>query len=77
VKELAEQFVVELEKKVPGLDERLDKPERLQKQIQAFGDLVRYDSEVLEKDDHVEMPGDEEHSFSAGDDDIDEDGEGI
>ncbi|KAA1098581.1 Sister chromatid cohesion protein 2 [Puccinia graminis f. sp. tritici] len=77
VKELAERFVVELERKVPGLDERLDKPERLQKQIQAFGDLVRYDSEVLEKDDHVEMPGDEEHSFSAEDDDIDEDGEGM
>ncbi|WAQ85397.1 hypothetical protein PtA15_6A25 [Puccinia triticina] len=78
VKELAERFAMELERTVPGLDERLNEPERLQKQIEAFGNLVRYDSEVLQKEEHAEVIGDEENSFSAEDDDgADDDVEGV
>ncbi|KAI9611647.1 hypothetical protein H4Q26_008602 [Puccinia striiformis f. sp. tritici PST-130] len=79
VKELTERFILGLKKKVPGLDEGIDEPERLQRQIEAFGDLVRFDSEVLQHDEHGEMMVEEEdHSFSADDydggDGMDEDG---
>jgi len=78
VKELVERFVVELPQKVPGLDERLDESERLQKQTEAFGDLVRYDSEVVQNDASMDAIGDEEErSFSVDENGMDEDVEGM
>ncbi|PLW54207.1 hypothetical protein PCANC_04542 [Puccinia coronata f. sp. avenae] len=73
VKELAERFTVELQNKVPGLDERLDEPERLQKQAEAFGDRVRHDCEVVQNNERGDIMGDEEErSFSADEDGMDE-----
>lgn len=74
VEEAVERFGTELRKKVPGLDKQAEEVERVKRQLEAFGDLVRNDCEVMDKDAPVEIIDEEEENdlnVAEGEDDMD------